>query len=182
MQQASIFQINLGSGMPKTGVPNAEVTLQGLSGDGHTRAYHGGLERALCLFSLERILALQAEGHPIYPGATGENLTLTGLPWEQVTPGLQLRLGNDVLIEISTFDENACPRIQSYFSDGDVSRMVHVLNPGWARMYARVLQPGRIHIADPVTIVGDPPPSLPKWERPIPQPGAVPEADCGIDA
>jgi MOSC domain-containing protein YiiM len=181
MQSASIFQINLGSGMPKTGVPKAEVTPQGLAGDGHTRTYHGGVERAVCLFSLERILALQAEGHPIYPGATGENITLTGLPWEQVTPGLKLRLGNDVLIEISTFDQNACPRIQRFFSDGDVSRMVHVLNPGWARMYARVLQPGRIFIADRVSIVGEPPPALPKRARAVPQPGAVPDADCGIE-
>ena len=181
MNHASIFQINLGSGMPKTGVTGAEVTPQGLAGDGHTRTYHGGFERAVCLFSLERILALQAEGHPIYPGATGENLTLIGLPWEQVTPGLKLRLGSSVLVEISTFDENACPRIQSCFSDGDVSRMVHVLNPGWARMYARVLQPGRIQVADRVVIIGDPPPPLPTRVRPIPQPGAVPEADCGID-
>jgi MOSC domain-containing protein YiiM len=167
--------------MPKTAVPSAEVTLQGLDGDGHTRSYHGGVERALCLYSLERILALQNEGHPIYPGATGENLTLAGLPWEQVVPGLKLQLGEDVLVEISTFDENACPRIHHNFTDGDVTRMVHVLNPGWARMYARVLQPGRIHIADQVSIIGEPPPPLPMLERPIPQPGAVPEADCGFE-
>ena len=181
MNHAAIFQINVGRGMPKTGVPTSEITMQGLAGDGHTRIYHGGIERAVCLYSLERILILQAEGHPIYPGATGENLTLTGLPWEQVTPGLKLRLGRDVLVEISTFDENACPRIQGNFSDGDVSRMVHVLNPGWARMYARVLEPGRIKVADRVAIVGDPPPPLPNRERAIPQPGAVSEADCGID-
>ena len=38
--------------------------------------FHGGPERALCLFSLERILELQAEGHPIFPGAAGENITI----------------------------------------------------------------------------------------------------------
>ena len=42
---------------------------------------HGGLERAICLFSLEVIEALQAEGHPIVPGSTGENVTLAGLNW-----------------------------------------------------------------------------------------------------
>ena len=31
--------------------------------------------RAVCLFSMERILQLQKEGHPIDIGSTGENLT-----------------------------------------------------------------------------------------------------------
>ena len=49
----------------------------GLEGDRHrNRKLHGGPDRALCLFSLERIEALQAEGHPIEPGTLGENLTL----------------------------------------------------------------------------------------------------------
>ena len=61
------------------------------------RKHHGGPDRAVCLYSLERILALQEEGHPIYPGAAGENLTLTGLDWEALQPGMTLRLGADVM-------------------------------------------------------------------------------------
>ncbi|MFN2109684.1 MAG: MOSC domain-containing protein, partial [Anaerolineae bacterium] len=81
MTQAMIFQINIShGGVPKLAVRSAEVTELGLVGDTHNNTkVHGGPTRALCLYSLERILALQAEGHPIFAGSTGENLTLAGL-------------------------------------------------------------------------------------------------------
>lgn len=67
-QKAWIFQIK------------AVVTEDGIEGDGQrNRALHGGTERALCPFSLDRLLVFQQEGTPIFPGAMGENLTLAGL-------------------------------------------------------------------------------------------------------
>jgi MOSC domain-containing protein YiiM len=67
----------------------------------HTKV-HGGPERALCLYSLEKILALQQEGHPIFPGAIGENLTLTGLDWDLLLPGQAATVWPDVLVEITS--------------------------------------------------------------------------------
>ena len=98
-----IFQINVSDGgVPKMPVRAVEVGLFGLRGDRQRDTeHHGGLERAVCLYSLERILALQAEGHPIYPGAVGENVTVSSLDWEQVVPGARLWLGEAVAIEIT---------------------------------------------------------------------------------
>ncbi len=75
-QSGRIFQINVSNGgVPKFARQQAELTPLGLVGDRQEETdVHGGPERALCLFSLERILALQAEAHPIFPGAIGENL------------------------------------------------------------------------------------------------------------
>ena len=83
---ARVAQISVSAGgVPKRAVPAARVTTLGLEGDvQRNRKLHGGLERALCLFSLERIRALRAEGHPIQPGSIGENLTLEGLDWSRV--------------------------------------------------------------------------------------------------
>lgn len=66
---AHIFQINISrGGVPKQPIPIGEVTPLGLVGDvQRDRKHHGGPERPLCLFSLEHILALQAEGHPSTP-------------------------------------------------------------------------------------------------------------------
>ena len=50
----------------------------------------GGPLAALCLYSLEVIQALQAEGHSIFPGSVGENITLSHLDWSRVTPGVRL--------------------------------------------------------------------------------------------
>ncbi len=81
-----IFQLNISAGgVPKLAVREGQVNELGMVGDEHRFPdIHGGPERALCLFSLERILELQAEGHPIFPGAVGENITITGLDWQQV--------------------------------------------------------------------------------------------------
>ena len=81
--RATIAQISVSpGGVPKLPVPAARVTELGLEGDAHREMeVHGGPERALCLFALEQIRALQAEGHPVVPGALGENLTIEGLDW-----------------------------------------------------------------------------------------------------
>ena len=154
MIQASIFQINISAGgVPKLPVRNAEVTELGLVGDvqKHTKV-HGGPMRALCLYSLERILALQAEGHPIFAGSTGENLTLAGLDWDAVVPGVRLRLGDTVEVEVTQYTE-PCPAIAGSFAGGDISRMQQAAHPGWSRVYVRVLTPGHIGVGDRATIV-----------------------------
>src|SRR5262245_29147420 len=104
-----LVQINVSAGgVPKRPVRTARVTRAGLDGDGHrNKKLHGGPDRALCLFSLEQIEALQAEGHPVEPGGLGENVTVAGLDWPRVQPGDLFRLGETVLIQITWFT-NPC--------------------------------------------------------------------------
>ncbi len=150
-----VEQINRSAGgVPKRPVPQAWVDTVGLAGDAHRdRTHHGGAERALCLYSLERILALQQEGHPIFPGAAGENLTLGGLPWDAVVPGVRLALGEEVLIETTRFT-TPCPTIAPYLAGGAIARLAHTHYPGWARLYARVLQPGWVRVGDRAALLG----------------------------
>ena len=92
--------------MPKLPLAVATVTALGITGDEHDEPLiHGGPTRALCLFPLELIEELRAAGHPIEPGGVGENVTTSGLDWSQVAPGARLRLGIDVLIEVTTFTD-----------------------------------------------------------------------------
>ena len=148
-----IFQINASNGgVPKHPLREADVTPLGLSVDkvAHPQI-HGGPMAALCLFSLERIVALQAEGHPIYPGSAGENLTLAGLDWEQVTPGKRLRLGDEVLLEITRYT-TPCQTIVDSFADRNSNRIHQNKYPGWSRVYASVLQTGHIRVGSAATI------------------------------
>lgn len=153
MQKAHIFQINISQGgVPKLPHPKAEVTFLGIEGDKHNNMeVHGGPQRALCLYSLERIIALQEEGHPIYPGATGENVVLVGINWDEMAPGTRLKLGTTVEIEVTTYTE-PCPKITKAFSKGDISRMAQKHYPGWSRVYAKVLFEGTITIGDKVAL------------------------------
>jgi MOSC domain-containing protein YiiM len=125
-----------------------------LQGDDHKFPdIHGGPERAVCLFSLERILELQSEGHPIFPGAVGENITISGIDWKEVTPGQKLSLGKEVLIEITSYTK-PCNSIPESFVDGKYQRISQKLYPGYSRVYARVLRPGRIRIGQLVRLDG----------------------------
>ena len=150
-----IFQTNSSpGGVPKLAVREAQVTELGLSGDDHKFPdIHGGPERAVCLFSLERILELQAEGHPIFPGAVGENITISGIDWNEVTPGQQLALGNEVLLEITSYT-SPCNSIPDSFLDGKYQRISQKVYPGYSRVYARVLRPGKIVIGQTVQLNG----------------------------
>ncbi len=150
---ARIFQINLSDGgVPKLPVRRAEVRQQGIVGDRQRNLkVHGGPERAVCLFSLERIQGLQAEGHPAYPGSLGENVTISGLDWTAVAPGSRLRLGNQVLLEVTRYT-TPCDNLIESFMGGDFSRLSQEKYPGWARVYTRVVQEGEIQIGDRVVL------------------------------
>jgi MOSC domain-containing protein YiiM len=151
---ARIVQISVSpGGVPKNAVPAAQVTREGLAGDGHRdHEHHGGPDRAVCLFALERIHALQSEGHPLVPGSLGENLTIEGLDWDDVVPGSRLELGGRVMLEITRYT-SPCINIRPSFSHHEYSRVSEQRHPGWSRVYARVLVPGHIATGDPVRLI-----------------------------
>ena len=151
---ARIVQISVSpGGVPKRAVASARVTTMGVQGDAQrNRTHHGGPERALCLFSQDRIRALQSEGHPIQPGSIGENLTIEGIDWSQVTPGVYLRLGNEVVAEVTRYT-SPCFNIRASFRDGDESRVSQKRHPDDSRVYARVLREGSITTGDPVRLL-----------------------------
>lgn len=153
----SVVSINIsGGGVPKKPLSGAQVSLLGLNDDAHDdMIHHGGPERAVCVYSLERIHALQAEGHPIGVGTAGENVTVEGLAWDLIVPGTRLRLGNEVLLEVASFT-SPCKTIRESFIDGRFVRISQKLHPGWSRVYARVLSEGKIRSGDPVELLAGP--------------------------
>lgn len=148
---AQVCQINCSEGgVPKYAVHEVAVTKQGFEGDEQAdKEHHGGRDKAVCIYSFDLILALQAEGHPIFAGSTGENLTLAGLDWRDVVPGAQFSVGNEVLLEITAY-ASPCQTIARSFMDGNFNRISSKTNPGWARAYAKVLKSGQIRVGDTV--------------------------------
>ena len=150
----SIHQISVSDGgVPKLPVDDAFVNVRGVLGDQQAdRRHHGRPEQALCLFSLEVIEALQDEGHPIQPGSAGENLTVTGIDWSLIRPGVRLRIGDRVEAEI-TYEAAPCAKNARWFKDRDFMRMSQDEHPGWSRWYARVLAAGPIRVGARVEVV-----------------------------
>ena len=145
-----------GGGVPKRRVNGAKVSQLGLQGDSQNdKIHHGGAERAVCVYSLERIQALQREGHPIDVGTAGENITIEGIDWGMIVPGVRLRVGDEVILEIASFT-SPCKTIKESFIGGRFVRISQKLHPGWSRVYARVLSEGEIHFGDQIEVVPAP--------------------------
>lgn len=150
----TIRSINIsGGGVPKKAIHGAQVSLLRIVGDVQNDTEgHGGPDRAVCVYSVELINALQREGHPIDIGTSGENLTVDGLNWELVVPGTRIRCGEEVELEVVSFT-NPCKTIKDSFIDGHFKRISQKVHPGWSRVYARVLSEGKIRRGDRVQLI-----------------------------
>ncbi|HVE79164.1 MAG TPA: MOSC domain-containing protein [Gemmatimonadaceae bacterium] len=148
-----IVSINTsGGGVPKRPVERARVTRGGVEGDRQRdRRFHGGPDRAVSLYSAERIEALRAEGHPIAAGTTGENVTVAGVDWQAVVPGARLRLG-DVLVEVTAY-ATPCKNIRGSFAGEEFTRISQKKHAGWSRVYARVVEEGEMRVGAPVEVI-----------------------------
>jgi MOSC domain-containing protein YiiM len=139
-------------GVPKVSAFEALVTEDGMDGDRQRDLrFHGGRDRAVVLFSLDVIRALQEEGHPIAVGSTGENLTLSGLDWSSVAPGAELRIG-EVRLLITKY-ASPCENIGPSFVNDDFTRISQKRHAGWSRVCARVLAGGIVRMGDSVSLV-----------------------------
>ncbi|MBT9315543.1 MOSC domain-containing protein [Leptothoe spongobia] len=153
-QPPQITQINISDGgVPKHPIPAAQITLDGLIGDRQRNLkYHGGPDRAVCLWSADIIQMLQTEGHPIVPGSAGENITIAGLSWETLGPETQLQLGDKVRLQITDYAP-PCRNISKFFSDRRYSRINQDHHPGSSRLYACVLSPGIVSLGNSVQLL-----------------------------
>jgi len=151
--EGRVHSINTSDGgVPKLPRTSVGVRKTGLDGDRQRDLeYHGGPDRAVSLFSLELIEALRAEGHPIAAGTIGENLTLAGLDWPALAPGMRLEIG-EVSLEL-TSHAAPCRNIAGSFSDRVFTRVADKAHPGWSRFYARVLKEGTLRVGDRVRVI-----------------------------
>ncbi len=137
-------------GVPKPTVDRVDVDHGGVVGDVQAaRQHHGSPWQALCLWSAEVIDGLVADGHPIAPGAAGENVTIAGLPWAEVRPGARLRLG-EVEAQVMSYAV-PCQKNARWFSDRRFGR-IHHDKGDLSRLYAMVRTPGSIAVGDPVVL------------------------------
>jgi MOSC domain-containing protein YiiM len=83
-------------------------------------------------------------------------VTIAGLDWSLVAPGMRLRLG-PALVEVTSYTV-PCRTIAHVFRDRRPGRVGQKARPGWSRVYARVLEPGRLAVGDAVRVEPAPEP------------------------
>ena len=149
---AVLAQLNVSpGGMPKRAVKSARVSAHGVEGDKQRNLkYHGGPDRAVCIFSEELYDWLRERGIDLASGSVGENFTTRGIDLDALKPGDQLRVG-ECLIELTDV-RVPCRNLNQWHPDllktikghsGWVARVIEeaVVEPGDA---IEVVQPARI--------------------------------------
>ena len=137
-------------GVPKIAIGAVDVDFGGVIGDVQgSRAHHGRPWQALCLYADELIDAFRTDDHPIARGCAGENITVAGIDWSLVRPGVRLRIGT-VLADVQAYAV-PCHHNAQWFNDGDFNRMSSTRGPV-SRVYATVREPGRIVTGDAIVL------------------------------
>jgi MOSC domain-containing protein YiiM len=151
-----VLQVNTSrGGVPKLPVAEARVDRLGLEGDRHhDTLHHGGPLAAVSLLGIEVIGRIAAEGHPIAPGTTGENVTTEGIEWGELPIGTRVAIGTQLVIQL-TKHVSPCKTIAHNFSDGRFVRLSSALYPPDTRLYASVIEPGMIRPRDEIRILAE---------------------------
>jgi MOSC domain-containing protein YiiM len=146
----TVVRLNISSGgMPKLPVPTVRVTRDGLVGDWQkVRKYHGGPDRAVCLFSEELYAWLREQGvERVVNGSIGENFTTRGIELMSLNPGRRLRVGQQVVIELTGVRE-PCRQLKMW--DARFPKLI-LGRSGWL---ARVIVEGEVAAGDPIVLEG----------------------------
>jgi MOSC domain-containing protein YiiM len=146
----TLVQLNVsGGGMPKRPIARARVTRDGVEGDWQkNRKYHGGPNRAVCLYSEELYAWLHEQGVKVGNGDVGENFTTRGLDLLRLAKGDRLRVGAECVVEITDV-RVPCRQLKKW--DGDLPELI-VGRSGWV---AKVIAEGEVKAGDAIEVVSN---------------------------
>lgn len=114
----------------------------GLVSDAHAGHWH----RQVFFLAAESIQTAQARGLDVHEGDFGENFTTQGINLLSLPLGTQLKIGNDVLVEISQIGKVCHTRCAIYYLAGDC------IFPHEG-VFGVVLKGGEVHIGDDIQVV-----------------------------
>lgn len=144
---ARIISINTSAhkGTRKSSVADGHDTVIeqfGLASDAHAGHWH----RQVSFLASESIQTAQARGLDVNEGDFGENFTTQGINLLSLPLGTQLKIGNDVLVEISQIGKVCHTRCAIYYLAGDC------IFPHEG-IFGVVLQGGEVHTGDDIQVI-----------------------------
>lgn len=113
----------------------------GLEGDAHAGTWH----RQVSFLASEEIDKAREKGLEVTFGDFAENIATTGVDWKNIPVGSRIRLGQNVLVEITQIGKECHNRCAIYYKAGDC------IMPREG-VFARVLEEGIIRCGDPISI------------------------------
>ena len=117
----------------------------GIEGDAHAGPWH----RQVSFLAAESIERARLQGLEVTFGDFAENIATSGIAWQEVPLGTQLRLGDSVLVEVTQIGKECHNRCAIYYMAGDCIMPKEGI-------FARVLEGGTIRPGDRIRIEGGP--------------------------
>ena len=141
---ATLVSINISrtKGVRKTPVEQVEVGPQGLTEDAHAGDWH----RMVSLLAEESIAKMQAAGLDVKAGDFAENLTTRGVDLLALPLGTRLKVGDQVVLELTQHGKECHNRCAIYYQAGDC------VMPREG-VFAKVITQGNIRSGDPVDVL-----------------------------
>ena len=98
----TVLSLNISAGgIPKRPIEVVEVTTAGLTGDAHDHEKHNTPLQAVSIIDIEDLDDLRREGFDVYPGATGENMTVRDLHVDECGVGDRLLFSGGLELELT---------------------------------------------------------------------------------
>lgn len=139
--QIVAISISEKKGVTKKNVESALLEKEhGIVGDAHS-----GSERQVSLLALESMEKMKEKGVNVKPGDFAENITTQGIDLLKLSPGMRLKIGKDVVLEITQIGKDCHERCSIYYQAGDCVMPREGI-------FARVLHSGTIKPGDDIVI------------------------------
>jgi MOSC domain-containing protein YiiM len=116
----------------------------GLENDAHAQA---GIIRQVSLLAKESIDKIRAKGLDVYYGDFAENLTIAGIDLPSLPIGTRLKVGGEVLLEVSQIGKVCHNRCNIFYAVGDCVMPREGI-------FAKVLAGGEIKVDDRIEMAG----------------------------
>ncbi len=140
--KGKVVSVNISAKKSVRKKPVAEGFLieeRGFKGDAHAADWH----RQVSLLALESIEKMKKMGLKVGPGDFAENITTSGLDLLSLPVGTRLKIGQEVLLEVSQIGKVCHTRCAIYYQAGDCVMpregiFARVLKGGWVRAGDRI--------------------------------------------
>jgi MOSC domain-containing protein YiiM len=133
-------------GTRKVCVDEASILAgHGLEGDAHAGPWH----RQVSFLSSESIERAREQGLEVTFGDFAENIATSGINWQKVPIGTQLRLGESAIVEVTQIGKECHNRCAIYYQAGDCIMPKEGI-------FAQVLKGGTIRCGDDIVIEEEP--------------------------
>lgn len=142
LAQGKILAISISEkkGQRKHNISKAELRVDhGMVGDAHAGNWH----RQISLLGITSIELMQAKGAPVKPGDFAENITVEGIVLYELPVGTRLRLGNEVVIEVTQIGKEC-------HSGCEIQQQVGSCIMPTQGIFAKVIKGGCIQVGDAV--------------------------------